>query len=146
MNKKVFFLMIIIIGGSQLFSSSYTDKKIAKFVDELKEQKYELAIVHLLANSALESIVIDNQSTMKDWINKLESIHQYYGDYLSFEKVSTTKLGELEQTIYLVYCEFYAIQVIIAEYNNGKQINIINMEFDDEVIDTLNTYGTTKLH
>lgn len=139
--KKVLLITFGVLLTSSLFAGSSTDKKINKFFKQLQEGKYEEGIVDLLSDTALESKVITDTETKKNWIFQFEQIRNLYGDYLSYEKVKTITLGKVETTIYLLYCERYPIQVIMTEYNNGKKIDLINMVYDDQVLDTLDTYG-----
>lgn len=139
--KKVLLVTFGILLTSSLFAGSSTDKKIDKFFKQLQEGKYEEGLVDLLSDTALESKVITNIETKKDWIFQFTQIRNLYGKYLNYEKVKTITLGQIETTIYFFYCESYPIQIIMTEYNNGKKIDIINMVYDDQVLETLDTYG-----
>ena len=141
MKKFIVVLLALTTLSISIFASQSTDTKIKEFVEYLKKGKYDIGIVKLLSGSALEEKVLNVTQTKTNWINQFNQIRSLYGNYLNLEKVKTIKLGELEKTIYFVYCEIYPIQIIIIEYNNGEKIDIINMEFDDQVLNTLSSYG-----
>jgi len=142
--KKGLLLIILIFSISTLFASSFTDNKINEFVDYLKKGEYDQGIVKLLKNSALEEKVLDVTQTKNNWINQFAQIKSLYGNYLNYEKVKSIKLGKIEKIYYLVYCEVYPIQIVMTEYDNGNKVNIINMEFNDQVLDTLDVFGAVK--
>ena len=141
MKKVLFVLTVALLVSISLYSSDYVDAKMKNFVDSLKSEEYGDGIVELLKDSALEEKVLNVSQTKTNWINQFIQIKSLYGEYISYEKVGTKKLGSLETTIYFVYCDIYPIQIMITEYNNGRKIDIINMEFDDQVLNTLNTLG-----
>jgi hypothetical protein len=142
--KKGLLLIILIFSISNLFASSFTDNKINEFVDYLKKGEYDQGIVKLLKNSALEEKVLDVTQTKNNWINQFAQIKSLYGNYLNYEKVKSVKLGKIEKIYYLVYCEVYPIQIVMTEYDNGNKVNIINMEFNDQVLETLDILGTIE--
>lgn len=115
------------------------DKKIEQFVENLKKWEYEKWIIELLVWSALEEKVINVEHTKLNWINQFKQINDVYWEYLSFERVKTLKLGRLEKITYFIYCEIYPIQIVITDYNNWENNNIINMVFDDKVLGTLDS-------
>ena len=142
--KKGLLLIILIFTINNLFASSFTDKKITEFVSYLKKGEYGQGIENLLKESSLEEKVLNVTQTKNNWINQFTQIQSVYGDYLNHEKVKSIKLGRMVKTYYFVYCEIYPIQIIITEYDNGDVIDLINMEFDDQVLTTLDIFGIVE--
>jgi hypothetical protein len=133
------FFLLISVGS--LFASKVLDEKVGIFFQALKNGTYEQGIITLLEGSALEEKVVNVTQTRNNWINQFTQIRSLYGDYLAWDKVSAVTMGGLEETTYLVYCEDYPIQIVITEYNNGQEQKIINMYFDDQILDTLRAHG-----
>ena len=114
---------------------------MASFFKSLKKDQYEKGIVELLSNSILEEKIVNVKQNLDNWINQFDQISTLYGNYIDYEKVNTKKLGNMEETTYLVYCTDYPIQIVITEYFNGSKSQLINLYFDDQTMDTLANYG-----
>lgn len=142
--KKIFIFLIFLILTFNLAASDFSDKKMSVFFNSLKEEQYEEGIVNLLSGSLLEEKITNVSQTLKNWIIQFTQISDLYGKYLSYEKIFSIKLGAIEETSYFIYCQDYPIQIVITEYDNGSNINIINVYFNDKTLDTLKDFGTIK--
>ena len=140
MKKNVLFLLILIVNVT-VFADNAIDKKIGAFVNSLKEGEYGEGIENLLKKTTLADQVLNVPQTKTNWINQFTQIRSLYGEYLGYEKVREIKLGKMNETTYFVYCEYYPVQIIITSYDNGATVDIINMVYDDKVIETLQMYG-----
>jgi hypothetical protein len=139
--KKFFTAAAMLILAVNSFASPAVDRKIGDFFSSLKKGDYSTGLEKLLKNTALEEKVLNVTQTKNNWINQFKQITSIYGDYLSYDKVFTKKLGKLEVSYYFVYCETYLIQFIVTEYDHDNKVDIINFVYDDKVLDTLDTYG-----
>lgn len=139
--KKIFITMLLFTAASTAFASPAVDHKIGDFFAALKTGSYSTGLEKLLTDTALEEKVLRVTQTKNNWINQFKQIKSLYGDYLSYDKVFTKKLGDLEVSYYFIYCETYVIQFIVTEYDRDEKTDIINFLFDDKVLDTLDTYG-----
>jgi hypothetical protein len=139
--KKLLIVLIILTLSAPLFSGDFSDNKMATFFSSLKKGQYEKGIVALLSDSILEEKIVNVTQNLNNWISQFTQIHNLYGDYLSYDKVFTVKLGNMEESTYLVYCTDYPIQIVITEYFNGSKTQLINLYFDDSTMDTLAVFG-----
>lgn len=139
--KKILTVLLVLSLSSPLFSSDFSDRKMENFFNSLKKAQYEKGIVELLSDSILEEKILNVKQSLDNWISQFNQISKLYGNYISYEKVNTVKLGKMEETIYLVYCTNYPIQIVITEYFNGTRTQLINLYFDDQTMDTLSKYG-----
>ncbi len=139
--KKIFITVLLFTAACTVFASPAVDHKIGDFFTALKTGSYSTGLEKLLTGTALEEKVLSVTQTKNNWINQFKQIKSLYGDYLSYEKVFTKKLGDLEVSYYYIYCETYVIQFIVTEYDRDEKTDIINFLFDDKVLDTLDTYG-----
>ncbi|ADK79537.1 hypothetical protein [Sediminispirochaeta smaragdinae] len=142
MKRLPLLFLLMLISVSTLFASKELDAKVGDFFQALKQEKYEEGITNLLAGSLLEEKVVNVTQTRNNWIAQFSQIKSLYGDYLAWDKVSTVSLGGLEETTYFVYCRDYPIKIVITEYDNGMDRKIINMFFDDQILDTLRDHGS----
>ena len=139
--KKFLIGLLLLTLSVSIFSSDFSDRKMASFFKSLKKDQYEKGIVQLLSNSILEEKIVNVKQNLDNWINQFDQISTLYGNYIDYEKVNTKKLGNMEETTYLVYCTDYPIQIVITEYFNGSKSQLINLYFDDQTMDTLANYG-----
>ncbi len=139
--KKLLLGLLLITLSVSLFSGDLSDKKMAAFFNTLKKGQYEKGIIELLSDSILEEKIVNVKQNLDNWVSKFDQISRLYGNYISYEKVNTIKLGNMEETIYLVYCTNYPVQVVITEYFNSSNTQLINLYFDDQTMDTLSIYG-----
>lgn len=133
--------MMLTLILSVSWGSDFADRKMDAFFATLQTGKYREGITELLTGSVLEEKVINVNQTMNNWVNQFTQIRSIYGDYLGYEKAVSIELGSLEETTYFVHCRDYPIQIVITEYDNGRQIQLVNMVFNDEVLETLRQFG-----
>jgi len=113
--KHVLFLIVLIFTVSTTaFTSDFSDEKMDRFFIDLQQGEYREGITRLLEDSALEEQVLHVRQTMENWVNQFAQIRSLYGDYLGYEKVFVQKLGNIEETVYLVHCQTYPIQVVLT--------------------------------
>ncbi len=141
MKRAAVIGIMFLAAGLSVQASDFSDKKMEVFFSSLKQEQFEEGITELLSGSVLEEKVIKVKQTMNNWINQFMQIRSVYGEYLAYERVFSQELGNLEETTYLVHCEEYPIRIVITEYDNGKGPRLVNMLFDDEVIEVLREYG-----
>jgi hypothetical protein len=139
--KKISIILIFLILTFNLSASDFSDKKMSDFFNSMKSEKYESGIVKLLSNSILEEKIVNVTQNLNNWVNQFTQISSLYGNYISYEKVFSIKLGAMEETFYFVNCSDYPIQIVITEYDNGRKIQLVNLYFDDKTLETLEMYG-----
>ncbi len=139
--KKILLVFLMLTLSVSLFSGDFSDRKMASFFNTLKKGQYEKGIIEILSDSILEEKIVNVKQNLDNWISQFDQMSKLYGNYISYEKVNTLKLGNMEETIYLVYCTNYPVQVVITEYFNGSNTQLINLYFDDQTMDTLSIYG-----
>jgi len=142
--KKFFCIsLLLVLVIFAVSASDFSDRKMDDFFSALQGGDYRQGIIELLTGSVLEEKVINEDETLSNWISQFTQIRSIYGDYLGYEKAAVVSLGSLEETTYFVHCIDYPIQIVITEYNNGRRKQLVNMFFNDEVLETMRQLGVT---
>ena len=141
MKKTILFTLLVLISMGNVFASPFTNKKVEIFFESLKVKDYKSGIEELLTDTILEEKVLNVTQTKNNWISQFQQINSLYGDYWSYEHIMSTRLGNLEESYYFLYCEEYVVQLVLTEYKNKDKSDLINVYFDDQVLETLQKFG-----
>jgi len=116
------------------FAGKLTDTTMSSVYNYFSSEKYDSAVTSILNN------IPDNQQHVTPYqitqmADELKKIAENSGKPISYDKVGTEKLGNVEGTTFLIYCKKYPIRFRITEYSPqiGAKPHLLHFLYDSEV-------------